>query len=84
MTGDFAKFFQMVQKAARECGMEAHLVCGVASDGGGKIKISSNARHTFEGKDQKFMGRCIDAMQDSVDQALSQLGDETPEPELRN
>jgi hypothetical protein len=82
MTGDFAKFFKLVQAAAEQCGVEAHLVCGVASDGWSQVRVATNARHTFQEKSPQFVERCIDTMQDSVDQALSQLGEE-PE-QLRN
>ena len=81
MTGDFAQFFIEVRRAAEKHGIKAHLICGVASDGtGGQVKVSSNGHHTFDEKNTQFIERCLDAMGESVDDALTRLagGDEAP------
>ncbi len=83
MTGDFAAFFEEVRKAAKKYGIQAHLVCGVASDGPGKqVKVSSNGAHSFdERKEAQLIKRCVDAMGESLDATLMQLsGEEDEQP----
>ena len=87
MTGDFQAFFELVRQAAKKCGIQAYLVCAVASDGpGGQVKVSSHANHTFdEKKDALFIKRCVDSMEESTDSALYQLaGEDAPPAELKN
>lgn len=86
MTGDFAAFFELVRKAAKQYGIQAHVVCGVASDGaGGQVKVSSNGVHGFDDKDEHFIQRFVDAMGDSVEATLTRMvSDEDPPTQLMN
>ncbi len=87
MTGDFAAFFELVRKAAKQCGIQAHLVCGVASDGtGGQVKVASNGVHAFDTeKEAQFIERYVDAMGESLDATLARMaGDDEAPPELMN
>lgn len=87
MTGDFAEFFEEVQRAAKKHGIRAHLVCGVSSDGtGGQVKVASNGHYNFDEKDTQFLLRCVEAMSDSTDELLTRLGagPKVAEPKLMN
>lgn len=87
MTGDFVEFFELVRKAAKQCGIQAHVICGVASDGaGGQVKVASNGVHGFDVKKEAvFIERYVDAMGESLDATLARMaGDDEPPPELRN
>ena len=82
MTGDFAQFFNEVRRAAEKYGIKAHLICGVASDGaGGQVKVASNGHHTFDKKNEQFIERCVDAMEESVDSTLARLADGDAPPQ---
>ena len=76
MTEDFTQFFSEVRRAADKYGIKAHLICGVAADGtGGQVKVASNGHHTFDRKNEKFIERCVDAMEESLDSTLARLAD---------
>lgn len=78
-------FFRAVREAARKHGLKAHIVCAVEADGGqSQVRIASDAVHTFTGKDEKFLKRCYDAMEESLDLTLGQLEANDAEVELLN
>lgn len=74
MTQDFRAFFDLVQKAAKDHGIGAFIVCGVAPDGtGSNVRVASSGYVAFEGASEKFMERCFDAMFESIDTTLTRL-----------
>lgn len=74
MTQDFRAFFDLVQKAAKDHGIGAFIVCGVAPDGtGSNVRVASSGYTAFDGASEQFMERCFDAMFESIDTTLTRL-----------
>lgn len=71
---DFKAFFEAVQRAAREHGVAAHLVCAVVRTTGAKVSIGSQAKAPgFSAAEQKILSRCLDAMENDIDVTLGKL-----------
>jgi hypothetical protein len=88
MTDDFRRFFEAVQQIAEAYGIEAYAVAGVRrSAQAGQVVVASNAVSKLESQDPTFADRYCDAMQDSIDMALTRLAggdDDDDEPEYMN
>ncbi len=71
---DFKAFFAAVQKAAREHGVSAHVVCAATRSAGANVQVGSSAHAPgFSYGEQKILARCLDVMEESIDITLGQL-----------
>ena len=74
VAADFKAFFEAVQRAAREHGVAAHVVCAAVRGTGANVQVGSSAHAPgFTYGEQKILSRCLDVMEESLDVTLGQL-----------
>lgn len=74
MSANFKAFFEAVQRAAREHGVAAHAVCAAVRGTGANVQVGSSAHAPgFMYGEQKILARCLDVMEESLDQTFAQL-----------